>query len=96
MRVIWLRVVVAILLLATVAIAAVPLLVLLDLSNGGSGYGLCGDLVTDCRAPFTAGPELLLGLTVALFGLVAVLRIILRLARRMERRAQLAQFSARP
>jgi len=80
------RVVRAILVLAAVALAAIPLLLLLDLANGGTGYGMCPGGLAHCRSPYTAGPELsillILGLIVVLFGL----RVINRTLRRLDRR----------
>ncbi|MDH4117644.1 MAG: hypothetical protein OEX04_14525 [Acidimicrobiia bacterium] len=71
-----------ILILAAVALAAFPLLVLLDLAGGGTGYGLCPQGVRSCRNPYTAAPELMAALT---FGLIVVLggfRLTTRLSRR--------------
>ncbi len=94
-NVVWLRVLLAVLLLTILIVAAVPLLVLLNLAGGGSGFGLCTAGIIDCRTPFTAGPELALGLVVVLFVLVAVVRVVLRVVRTMERRDQL-QAAGRP
>lgn len=76
----------AVLVLAAVAIAAVPLFVLLDLAGGGSGYGLCPAGVTECRNPYTAAPELSALLTAGLVVVLGGLRIINRTMRRLERR----------
>ncbi len=80
----------ALLLLAIVLVAATPLIVLLDLASGGTGYGLCPEGVEACRSPYTAGPELTVALIVLLFGLVALLRVTLRTMRRAERLQKLA------
>lgn len=85
MSVFWLRVVLGALLLAIVAVAAVPLLVLLDLASGGTGWGLCPGGLSGCRTTYTAGPELAAALVVALFALVAAVRFTMRSIRRMER-----------
>ncbi len=84
------RVALALLLLAIVLVAATPLIVLLDLASGGTGYGLCPEGVEACRSPYTAGPELTVALIVLLFGLVALLRVTLRTMRRAERLQKLA------
>ena len=95
MSVFWLRVIIAALLLAVVAVAAVPLLVLLDLGSGGTGYGICGDGLTGCITEFGSGPALAIGLALLLFGLVATLRVMMRIFRRMERRQEIAEATQR-
>ncbi|HEX2154345.1 MAG TPA: hypothetical protein VHL52_10250 [Acidimicrobiia bacterium] len=80
----WLRLLVYILIAAALFIAVVPLLVLLSLVQGGSGFGLCPGGITTCRNPYTAAPELTAGLTVALLVIVAAIRILMRTARRMQ------------
>lgn len=80
----WLRMVVYILMAAAILIGLVPLLVLLSLVEGGTGFGLCPDGITSCRNPFTAAPELTATLTVALFAVVAVIRVMMRMARKMQ------------
>ena len=70
--------------LAAVGIAAVPLLVLVDLLAGGSGYGLCPGGIEACHRPYSAGAELVLLMSGILFALVLGFRILMRLARRLE------------
>jgi preprotein translocase subunit SecG len=79
-----LRLIVYILIGAALLIAAVPLLVLLSLVQGGSGFGLCPEGITSCRNPYTAAPELTMFLTVALLVIVAAIRIITRYARKLQ------------
>ncbi|HEX7100286.1 MAG TPA: hypothetical protein VF377_13735 [Acidimicrobiia bacterium] len=79
-----LRVIVYILIGAALLIAVIPLLVLLSLVQGGSGFGLCPDGITTCRNPYTAAPELTTGLTVALLVIVAAIRVIMRYARKLQ------------
>lgn len=69
---------------AAIVIAAVPLLVLLSLVQGGTGFGLCPGGIETCRNPYTAAPELTVGLTVALFLVVAAIRIAMRTARNIQ------------
>lgn len=69
---------------AALLIAVVPLLVLLSLVQGGSGFGLCPDGITSCRNPYTAAPELTATLTIALLVIVAGIRILMRVARRLQ------------
>lgn len=84
MTVFWLRVLVAGLLLAILFVAAVPLFLLLDLTAGGSGRGLCPNGLTDCSTTYTAGPELAVALVLTIFALVAAVRITMRIIRRLE------------
>lgn len=79
-----LRLLVYLLMGAALLIAVVPLLVLLSLVQGGSGFGLCPDGIGTCRNPYTAAPELTGGLTVALLVIVAAIRVLMRAARRMQ------------
>lgn len=69
--------------LTAVAIAAVPLLVLVDLVGGGTGYGLCPGGIDACDTPYSTGAELAVLLAVALFVLVLGIRLLMRLARRL-------------
>jgi hypothetical protein len=81
-----LRIVTALILAAVVAVALVPMLVLLDLAGGGDGLGLCHGGLTTCRAAYFEGPELLGALGIVLFILLALLRITLLARRRLEER----------
>jgi hypothetical protein len=76
-----------VLVLGAVLLAAFPLLVLFDLANDGTGYGLCPLGVQSCRNPYTAAPELMTGLTVGLLVLLGGFRLTTRLSRRMAREA---------
>ncbi len=69
---------------AAVALASLPMLVLLDLAAGRDGYGLCPRGLDGCRTAYTAAPELLLILILLLFLVLALLRIAMRTARRLE------------
>ncbi len=83
-----LRIVVAVLLAAIVAVALVPMLVLLDLAGGGDGWGLCRGGLNSCRAAYFEGPELLAVLAVVLFLLVMLLRLAFLGRRRLEARRE--------
>ncbi len=76
-----------VLILAAVAMAAFPLLVLFDLAGGGTGYGLCPLGVRSCRNPYTAAPELMTALTVGMLVVLGGFRLTTHLARRLTRRA---------
>lgn len=77
---------IAILLLGVVAvgIATVPLLVLIDLLGGGSGLGLCPGGLQQCEKPYSTGAELIIILAIGLFAVVAGIRILARMARRLQ------------
>ncbi len=77
------RMIIGVLLVAIVAVALVPMFVLVDLASGGDGFGLCaGGSLTNCTTSYFDGPELLAGLTMMIFLLLMVLRMALH-ARRM-------------
>lgn len=66
-----------------VLIAAVPLLVLIDLLGGGTGYGLCPGGIEDCQKPYSTWAELAVVLTVALGLSVLGIRLLMKLVRRL-------------
>jgi cytochrome c biogenesis protein CcdA len=88
MSVIWLRIIIGVLLIAVVLVAVVPLLVLLDLAGGGGGYGVCPGGLGECEIPYTAWLELAAALVLMIFGLIALLRLTMKVVRREERRRQ--------
>lgn len=67
-----------------VAIAAVPIFVLLDLLGGGTGYGLCPNGLEACEKPYSTAAEFAVALTVALGLSVLGIRLLMRLARRLQ------------
>ncbi len=71
--------------LALIAVAAIPLLVLIDLLGDGDGWGLCPTGLGSCRTSYFHGPELLAGLLLVLFALVFLLRLAFRADRFIER-----------
>ena len=78
MIVIGIKIAIGFVVLAMVGVAATPLLVLRDLSSGGSGLGLCEGGVGACENSYFSGFEIVAGLTVALFVLLAGLAVLLR------------------
>ena len=72
------------LVVAAVVIGVVPVLVLIDLFDGGTGLGLCPGGLELCDKPYSAGAELIILLTIALFATVWGIRMLVRLARRLE------------
>jgi hypothetical protein len=85
------RIGVLLLAVAALGLLVVPMLILVDLVTGGTGFGLCPGGIEACELPFTAGPELMIILTLALFAVVVVIRWLTRLARRLQREAYAPQ-----
>ena len=86
-----LRAVIVVLIGAAIAVALVPLMVLLDLRRGGSGWGLCVDGLADCRNSYFAGFELIGWIFAALFILLGMIAMCVRILRYLEQRAALDQ-----
>lgn len=78
-----LRVFIGIVVLAIVAVATVPLFVLLDLVGGGDGWGLCPDGLSSCESGYFVAPEMVAVLLVAMAVLLGVLRVAVVIDRRM-------------
>lgn len=72
------------LVVTAVAIGVVPIVVLIDLLDGGTGWGLCPGGLESCDKPYSTGAELIIILTVALFLTVFGIRMLMRLARRLQ------------
>ena len=66
-----------------IGIALIPILVLIDLLDGGTGWGLCPNGIEACENPFTTAAEIGVLLTLGLFLSVLGIRLLMRLARRM-------------
>lgn len=66
-----------------VALAAVPILVLISLLDGGTGYGLCPAGLELCDKPYSTGAEMAVLLVLALFGVVLTIRMLMKLAGRL-------------
>ena len=81
-----LRVLIGVLIAAAIGIALVPLAVLVDLHEGGTGWGLCGEGLDGCRNSYFAGFELFGGIAIALAAVLALIHLCIRLLRRMESR----------
>lgn len=72
------------LVVTAVAIGVVPILILIDLLDGGTGWGLCPGGLEVCDKPYSTGAELMIVLSVALFLTVWGIRMLMRLARRLQ------------
>jgi hypothetical protein len=66
-----------------IGIALIPILVLIDLLDGGTGWGLCPNGIEACSNPYTTAPEIGILLTLGLFLSVFGIRILMKLARRL-------------
>lgn len=84
MAVFLVRLAVILLVLVAIAIGIVPILVLIDLLDGGTGLGLCPGGLQACDKPFTTGAEMIILLTIGMFLTVAGIRILMRLVRRLQ------------
>jgi hypothetical protein len=80
MSVWFIRISILLLIVAALGIAVVPLLVMLDLLQGGSGFGLCPGGIEACDVPYTTPFEFLVILTIAMFLVVLMIRLIVRLS----------------
>ncbi len=69
--------------LAALIVAAVPLLVLINLAEGGDGFGLCPGGLGQCEFGYTMPIELSAALVLILFVFVALIRVGTRLWRRI-------------
>ncbi len=67
-----------------VFIATVPILVLIDLLGGGTGYGLCPTGLESCQKPYSTAAEFAVLLTLGLGLSVLGIRLLMRLARRLQ------------
>jgi hypothetical protein len=81
-----LRILIGVLIAAAIGVALIPLAVLLDLHEGGTGWGLCQQGIDGCRNSYFAGFELLAVVALVLFGIVALIAVCVRLLRWLERR----------
>ncbi|MGH3666907.1 MAG: hypothetical protein ACRDU7_01355 [Acidimicrobiia bacterium] len=83
MSVFLVRVGVFILSAAAIGIALIPILVLIDLLDGGTGWGLCPRGIEACSNPYTTAAEFGVLLTIGLFLSVLGIRLLMKLARRL-------------
>ena len=66
-----------------IGIALIPILVLIDLLDGGTGWGLCPQGIEACNNPYTTAAEFGVLLTIGLFLSVLGIRLLMKLARRL-------------
>lgn len=82
-----LKAIIVVLIGAAVSVALIPLMVLLDLRRGGSGWGLCPDGLGGCRNSYFDGFELMAWLFAALFVLLGMIALCVRILRFLQNRA---------
>ena len=80
------RFLIGVLVAAIVGIALIPLFVLLDLREGGTGWGLCNDGFGRCRTSYFTGFELVAGLLLVMMALVLAIGLLVRLLRWLRER----------
>jgi len=72
------------LVVVAVGLGVVPILVIIDLLGGGTGWGLCPNGLELCDRPYSTGAELIIVLSLGLFFTVLGIRMLMRLARRLQ------------
>jgi hypothetical protein len=78
------RIAIVLLVVAAIGISVVPILVMLDLLDGGTGWGLCPSGLEACDTPYTTPLEFLVVLAVGLFLVILAIRLVMKLARRLQ------------
>ena len=76
MSMVYLRIILAVLLFLALGVGAIPLLVLVSLAGGGTGYGLCPQGVGSCELGYLSPIEMSVWLVGSLFVLVALIHLI--------------------
>jgi hypothetical protein len=80
----FIRLSIVVLVIAAVGVAVVPILVMVDLLQGGTGWGLCPGGIETCQVPYTTSFEFLIVLAVALMVIILAIRVVMRLSRRLQ------------
>ncbi len=81
-----LRVLIGALVVAAIGVALVPLLVVLDIREGGTGWGLCAEGFEGCHTTYFAGFEFVAVITVVLFAILTLIAACVRLLRWLNKR----------
>lgn len=82
------RALIVALIAAAVGVALIPLMVLLDLRRGGTGWGLCPEGLAECRTSYFDGFELIGWLGVALFIILGMIAACVRILRYLEEHSE--------
>ncbi len=89
-----LRLVIGLLVVAAIGVATVPLLIVLDIRDGGDGWGLCADGLSGCRTSYFAGFEFVAMMFVGLFAILGLIAGCVRLLRWLEARSSRRELDA--
>ena len=73
------------LILVALLLAVIPLVMLVSLLTGGTGYGLCVDGLAKCDTAFLTGPAVAARICLALLMVAAAVRVISRIVSRVEK-----------
>jgi len=74
-----------VLILVALLMAIIPLVILISLLTGGTGYGLCQFGLLDCDTAFLTGPLVAARICVGLLIVATLVRILSRIVSRIER-----------
>ena len=81
------RLLIGVLIAVIIGVALIPLMVLLDLRDGGTGWGLCADGFGRCNTSYFVGFELLAALLAVVLALVLAIGALVRLLRYLRDRS---------
>ena len=88
------RLLIGVVIAAIIGVALIPLLVLLDLRSGGTGWGICAEGFGRCRISYFAGLELLVAVLGLMLLLVLLIGALVRLLRYLRKRHVAANWPA--
>lgn len=91
-----LRVAIGFLIAAAIGVALIPLAVLLDLHEGGTGWGLCQEGLDGCNNSYFAGFEMLGAVAIVFFVIIGLIALLVRMLRAWERRQPVQQHAQQP
>ena len=84
---VFIRVLIGVVVAAIVGVALIPLFVLLDLRDGGTGWGLCSEGFGGCRTSYFTGFEFVAGILAVMMSLVLLIGVLVRLLRYLRDRS---------
>lgn len=73
------------LILVALLLAVIPLVMLISLLTGGTGYGLCADGLAKCDTAFLTGPAVAARICLGLLMVAAAVRVTSRIVSRVEK-----------
>lgn len=83
------------LILVALLLAVIPLVMLISLLTGGTGYGLCADGLARCDTAFLTGPAVAARICLGLLMVAAAVRVISRIVSRVEKDRRYADARSR-